>query len=240
MNRSKNIRKLILICMVLNLMLFSAVLPSYAATGMTVQASSSSYTGVKNVVLGNDYTSENLIVQPQNAAGAAITDIEGMYPAFEKLCINYKNAVTGGMYMLFISDENTGSLSTEHLCDVVQVKAESSDITFTSYPSLQIGKTYYAYMSSSTPSETGLTYNAPTLAFSFQYALCDVTRGDVDNSGSVDNADAQMILDYLVGAPGITFEGEALTMADFDMNGTVDAADAMAIMQYYDFVSHMS
>ncbi len=239
----KNIRKLVLISMILNLTLFSAIMPSYASSVISLQSSlqSSPYVGVKSITLGETYTSETLTVQPKNIAGTAITETDGMYLAFENFSVTYKDAVAGGMYMFFISDESTGNLSTEHLCDVVQVKAENSEITFASHPDLKLGKTYYAYISSSTPSDTtGLTFNAPSLAFSFQYALSDISRGDLDNNNIVNNADAQIILDYIVGAPGVSLDEEALTSADFDMNGTVDSGDAMSIMQYYAYISQFS
>ncbi len=58
----------------------------------------------------------------------------------------------------------------------------------------------------------------------------DYMRGDVDDDGVIDLADAVLVINYYVGKPVNKFVEKA---ADTDGDGTIDLADAVKIINYY-------
>ena len=58
----------------------------------------------------------------------------------------------------------------------------------------------------------------------------DYVKGDVDGDGTIDLADAVLVINYYVGKTVTTFNAKA---ADVDGDGVIDLADAVKIISYY-------
>jgi hypothetical protein len=57
----------------------------------------------------------------------------------------------------------------------------------------------------------------------------DVLIGDVDENGSVENADAQLLLKYILGSKTLT--SSRIAKADADSSGKVDLLDVVNILK---------
>ena len=98
------------------------------------------------------------------------------------------------------------------------------DATFT----ISFEHVMYQNQENGTEMKTGVTSKTPTVTI--ELTIGSGTLGDVNNDGKIDQADAQMILDYE--AKLLDHRGLSLAVADVSGDGVIDSNDAVLIRQY--------
>lgn len=105
-----------------------------------------------------------------------------------------------------------------------QTSVESGKVTFTLKPKALTEGTYNVYIST--------TDEALDKVASFQYGTKPpYTLGDVNNDGSIDAADALLVLQHAVGQEGRILTGTYFSAADINKDSVVDAVDALLILK---------
>ena len=98
------------------------------------------------------------------------------------------------------------------------------DATFT----ISFEHVMYQNQENGTEMKAGVTSKTPTVTI--ELTIGSGTLGDVNNDGKIDQADAQMILDYE--AKLLDHRGLSLAVADVSGDGVIDSNDAVLIRQY--------
>ena len=97
-------------------------------------------------------------------------------------------------------------------------------MTFTLKPKALTEGTYNVYIST--------TAKALEKVASFKYGTKPAyTLGDVNNDGSIDAADALLVLQHAVGQEGRILTGTYFSAADINKDSVVDAVDALLILK---------
>ena len=77
--------------------------------------------------------------------------------------------------------------------------------------------------------DSGIATETPHVTIALTIAAG--TAGDVNNDGTVDKKDAQLILDF---EAGLTDKQLSLSVSDVNGDGCIDSNDAVLILQYID------
>jgi uncharacterized protein (DUF2141 family) len=154
-------------------------------------------------------------------SNAAVTDF---YANAVRVKVSYSSA-TSGSYYLVLAKNSTSTPTADNIGYIDQSTAGSTTVDFTVYPSkLVSGQTYYIYLSSNDSTITTLTQVA-----SFKY-YAPYTLGDVNGDGTIDVADATMVLNHIV--KNITLTGNDFLAADVTNDGTIDVSDAAKLLNF--------
>lgn len=211
------------VALTLGLILMLA-LPAYA-TG-----SSSNY-GVYDLVVENGYT-----LTPQTADGTVDTavteDVDGdgteesVYKNTEKFTL-YFSGNSDAQYVVFLLNGEAGDESpvpTETNIRYIDQKGGSTTVEFILYPdTLEKAGTYAVYISNSG------TDGSYTRVASFD-VMSFYTLGDVNDDGSINSADALLVLQCSVGNK--TLNDSQRSAADVNGDSSINSADALKILQY--------
>lgn len=145
---------------------------------------------------------------------------DGNFYTFELNCTGLT-----GEYSLVLLLEGDSKVPTEgNIQYIDQMSIANGAVKFTLKPkALKVG-TYNIYIST--------TDKALDKVASFQYGTKPpYTLGDVNNDGSIDAADALLVLQHAVGQEGRILTGTYFSAADINKDSVVDAVDALLILK---------
>ena len=130
-----------------------------------------------------------------------------------------------GEYSLVLLLAGDSAVPTEgNIQYIDQTSVEGGKVTFTLKPKALTEGTYNVYIST--------TDKALDKVASFQYGTKPpYTLGDVNNDGSIDAADALLVLQHAVGQEGRILTGTYFSAADINKDLVVDAVDALLILK---------
>lgn len=145
---------------------------------------------------------------------------DGNFYTFELNCTGLT-----GEYSLVLLLEGDSKVPTEgNIQYIDQMSVEGGKVTFTLKPKALTEGTYNVYIST--------TDKALDKVASFQYGTKPpYTLGDVNNDGSIDAADALLVLQHAVGQEGRILTGTYFSAADINKDSVVDAVDALLILK---------
>ena len=130
-----------------------------------------------------------------------------------------------GEYSLVLLLAGDSAVPTEgNIQYIDQTSVESGKVAFTLKPKALTEGTYNVYIST--------TDKALEKVASFKYGTKPpYTLGDVNNDGSIDAADALLVLQHAVGQEGRILTGTYFSAADINKDSVVDAVDALLILK---------
>lgn len=130
-----------------------------------------------------------------------------------------------GEYSLVLLLAGDSAVPTEgNIQYIDQTSVEAGKVTFTLKPKALTEGTYNVYIST--------TDKALDKVASFKYGTKPAyTLGDVNNDGSIDAADALLVLQHAVGQEGRILTGTYFSAADINKDSVVDAVDALLILK---------
>ena len=130
-----------------------------------------------------------------------------------------------GEYSLVLLLAGDSKVPTEgNIQYIDQTSVESGKVAFTLKPKALTEGTYNVYIST--------TDKALKKVASFKYGeKPEYTLGDVNNDGSIDAADALLVLQHAVGQEGRILTGTYFSAADINKDSVVDAVDALLILK---------
>lgn len=130
-----------------------------------------------------------------------------------------------GEYSLVLLLAGDSKVPTEgNIQYIDQMSVEGGKVTFTLKPKALTEGTYNVYIST--------TDKALKKVASFKYGeKPEYTLGDVNNDGSIDAADALLVLQHAVGQEGRILTGTYFSAADINKDSVVDAVDALLILK---------
>lgn len=130
-----------------------------------------------------------------------------------------------GEYSLVLLLAGDSAVPTEgNIQYIDQTSVEAGKVTFTLKPKALTEGTYNIYIST--------TDKALEKVASFKYGTKPpYTLGDVNNDGSIDAADALLVLQHAVGQEGRILTGTYFSAADINKDSVVDAVDALLILK---------
>lgn len=130
-----------------------------------------------------------------------------------------------GEYSLVLLLAGDSAVPTEgNIQYIDQTSVEADKVTFTLKPKALTEGTYNVYIST--------TDKALKKVASFKYGTKPAyTLGDVNNDGSIDAADALLVLQHAVGQEGRILTGTYFSAADINKDSVVDAVDALLILK---------
>lgn len=130
-----------------------------------------------------------------------------------------------GEYSLVLLLAGDSAVPTEgNIQYIDQTSVEAGKVTFTLKPKALTEGTYNVYIST--------TDKALKKVASFKYGeKPEYTLGDVNNDGSIDAADALLVLQHAVGQEGRILTGTYFSAADINKDSVVDAVDALLILK---------
>lgn len=130
-----------------------------------------------------------------------------------------------GEYSLVLLLAGDSAVPTEgNIQYIDQTSVEAGKVTFTLKPKALTEGTYNVYIST--------TDKALEKVASFKYGTKPAyTLGDVNNDGSIDAADALLVLQHAVGQEGRILTGTYFSAADINKDSVVDAVDALLILK---------
>ena len=130
-----------------------------------------------------------------------------------------------GAYSLVLLLEGDKAVPTESNIQYIdQTSIKGGAVTFTLKPKALTEGTYNIYIST--------TDKPLEKVASFKYGTKPpYTLGDVNNDGSIDAADALLVLQHAVGQEGRILTGTYFSAADINKDSVVDAVDALLILK---------
>lgn len=130
-----------------------------------------------------------------------------------------------GEYSLVLLLAGDSAVPTEgNIQYIDQTSVEAGKVTFTLKPKALTEGTYNVYIST--------TDKPLEKVASFEYGTKPpYTLGDVNNDGSIDAADALLVLQHAVGQEGRILTGTYFSAADINKDSVVDAVDALLILK---------
>ena len=145
---------------------------------------------------------------------------DGNFYTFELNCTGLT-----GEYSLVLLLEGDSKVPTEgNIQYIDQMSVEGGKVTFTLKPKALTEGTYNVYIST--------TDKPLEKVASFEYGTKPpYTLGDVNNDGSIDAADALLVLQHAVGQEGRILTGTYFSAADINKDSVVDAVDALLILK---------
>lgn len=132
--------------------------------------------------------------------------------------------LTGAYSLVLLLDDNSGVPTSGNIQYIDQVTVTDGAAKFTLKPKALKEGTYYIFVST--------TDEALKVVATFKYGTKPpYTLGDVNNDGSIDAADALLVLQHAVGQEGRILTGTYFSAADINKDSVVDAVDALLILK---------
>lgn len=159
--------------------------------------------------------------------GLKVVDVEsdgGFYAGADTFELNCTGLT--GEYSLVLLLEGDNKVPTSSNIQYIDQLTVENDGTakFTLRPKALTEGTYNVYIST--------TDKALKKVASFKYGeKPEYTLGDVNNDGSIDAADALLVLQHAVGQEGRILTGTYFSAADINKDSVVDAVDALLILK---------
>lgn len=147
----------------------------------------------------------------------------GFYAGADTFKLNC-TGLTGAYSLVLLLDDNSGVPTSGNIQYIDQVTVTDGEAKFTLKPKALKEGTYNIYIST--------TDKALKKVASFKYGeKPEYTLGDVNNDGSIDAADALLVLQHAVGQEGRILTGTYFSAADINKDSVVDAVDALLILK---------
>lgn len=147
----------------------------------------------------------------------------GFYAGADTFELNC-TGLTGAYSLVLLLDDNSGVPTSGNIQYIDQVTVTDGEAKFTLKPKALKEGTYYIFVST--------TDEALKVVATFKYGTKPpYTLGDVNNDGSIDAADALLVLQHAVGQEGRILTGTYFSAADINKDSVVDAVDALLILK---------
>lgn len=206
----------------LRILLLTAVLAG--ALCVSALAAEPTEAGVYDVVK----TAENITVTPRTADGTAIdASTQGGYSGYYAGAVKFGVEATGltaGSQYLLLMVSGDGAPGADNIVYIDQQAADANGtVAFTAYPQALGKGSYRIFLLGGDQ-----TLNSGPAA-SFQ-AYVPYTLGDVNDDGTIDSADALLVLKHSVHL--LDLDAVQQLAANVNKDNTIDSSDALLILRY--------
>ena len=207
----------------LRILLLTAVLAG--ALCVSALAAEPTEAGVYDVVK----TAENITVTPRTADGTAIdASTQGGYSGYYAGAVKFGVEATGlkaGSQYLLLMVSGDGTPGADNIVYIDQQAADANGtVAFTAYPQALDKGSYRIFLLGGEQ-----TLSSGGLAVSFQ-AYVPYTLGDVNDDGTIDSADALLVLKHSVHL--LDLDAVQQLAANVNKDNTIDSSDALLILRY--------
>ena len=207
----------------LRILLLTAVLAG--ALCVSALAAEPTEAGVYDVVK----TAENITVTPRTADGTAIdASTQGGYSGYYAGAVKFGVEATGltaGSQYLLLMVSGDGAPGADNIVYIDQQAADANGtVAFTAYPQALDKGSYRIFLLGGEQ-----TLSSGGLAVSFQ-AYVPYTLGDVNDDGTIDSADALLVLKHSVHL--LDLDAVQQLAANVNKDNTIDSSDALLILRY--------
>ena len=174
-------------------------------------------------------TETGITVTPQKADGTAIDastqgDYSGYYAGAVKFGVEATGLTAGSQYLLLMVSGD-GAPGADNIVYIDQQAADANGtVAFTAYPQALGKGSYRIFLLGGDQ-----TLNSGGLAVSFQ-AYVPYTLGDVNDDGTIDSADALLVLKHSVHL--LDLDAVQQLAANVNKDNTIDSSDALLILRY--------
>ena len=173
-------------------------------------------------------TAENITVTPRTADGTAIdASTQGGYSGYYAGAVKFGVEATGlkaGSQYLLLMVSGDGTPGADNIVYIDQQAADANGtVAFTAYPQALDKGSYRIFLLGG---EQTLS-SGP--AASFQ-AYVPYTLGDVNDDGTIDSADALLVLKHSVHL--LDLDAVQQLAANVNKDNTIDSSDALLILRY--------
>ena len=174
-------------------------------------------------------TAENITVTPRTADGTAIdASTQGGYSGYYAGAVKFGVEATGlkaGSQYLLLMVSGDGTPGADNIVYIDQQAADANGtVAFTAYPQALGKGSYRIFLLGGDQ-----TLNSGGLAVSFQ-AYVPYTLGDVNDDGTIDSADALLVLKHSVHL--LDLDAVQQLAANVNKDNTIDSSDALLILRY--------
>ena len=173
-------------------------------------------------------TAENITVTPRTADGTAIdASTQGGYSGYYAGAVKFGVEATGltaGSQYLLLMVSGDGAPGADNIVYIDQQAADANGtVAFTAYPQALGKGSYRIFLLGGDQ-----TLNSGPAA-SFQ-AYVPYTLGDVNDDGTIDSADALLVLKHSVHL--LDLDAVQQLAANVNKDNTIDSSDALLILRY--------
>lgn len=174
-------------------------------------------------------TAENITVTPRTADGTAIdASTQGGYSGYYAGAVKFGVEATGlkaGSQYLLLMVSGDGTPGADNIVYIDQQAADANGtVAFTAYPQALDKGSYRIFLLGGEQ-----TLSSGGLAVSFQ-AYVPYTLGDVNDDGTIDSADALLVLKHSVHL--LDLDAVQQLAANVNKDNTIDSSDALLILRY--------
>ena len=175
-------------------------------------------------------TETGITVTPQTADGTEITkeDLGGDYSDYYAGAVKFGVEATGlkaGSQYLLLMVSGDGAPGADNIVYIDQQAADANGtVAFTAYPQALDKGSYRIFLLGGEQ-----TLSSGGLAVSFQ-AYVPYTLGDVNDDGTIDSADALLVLKHSVHL--LDLDAVQQLAANVNKDNTIDSSDALLILRY--------
>lgn len=175
-------------------------------------------------------TETGITVTPQTADGTEITkeDLGGDYSDYYAGAVKFGVEATGlkaGSQYLLLMVSGDGAPGADNIVYIDQQAADANGtVAFTAYPQALDKGSYRIFLLGGDQ-----TLSSGGLAVSFQ-AYVPYTLGDVNDDGTIDSADALLVLKHSVHL--LDLDAVQQLAANVNKDNTIDSSDALLILRY--------
>lgn len=174
-------------------------------------------------------TETGITVTPQKADGTAIDastqgDYSGYYAGAVKFGVEATGLTAGSQYLLLMVSGDSAP-GADNIVYIDQQAADANGtVAFTAYPQALGKGSYRIFLLGGEQ-----TLSSGGLAVSFQ-AYVPYTLGDVNDDGTIDSADALLVLKHSVHL--LDLDAVQQLAANVNKDNTIDSSDALLILRY--------
>ena len=174
-------------------------------------------------------TETGITVTPQKADGTAIDastqgDYSDYYAGAVKFGVEATGLTAGSQYLLLMVSGD-GAPGADNIVYIDQQAADANGtVVFTAYPQALDKGSYRIFLLGGEQ-----TLSSGGLAVSFQ-AYVPYTLGDVNDDGTIDSADALLVLKHSVHL--LDLDAVQQLAANVNKDNTIDSSDALLILRY--------
>ena len=174
-------------------------------------------------------TETGITVTPQKADGTAIDastqgDYSDYYAGAVKFGVEATGLTAGSQYLLLMVSGD-GAPGADNIVYIDQQAADANGtVAFTAYPQALDKGSYRIFLLGGDQ-----TLSSGGLAVSFQ-AYVPYTLGDVNDDGTIDSADALLVLKHSVHL--LDLDAVQQLAANVNKDNTIDSSDALLILRY--------
>ena len=174
-------------------------------------------------------TETGITVTPQKADGTAIDastqgDYSGYYAGAVKFGVEATGLTAGSQYLLLMVSGDSAP-GADNIVYIDQQAADANGtVAFTAYPQALGKGSYRIFLLGGEQ-----TLSSGGLAVSFQ-AYVPYTVGDVNDDGTIDSADALLVLKHSVHL--LDLDAVQQLAANVNKDNTIDSSDALLILRY--------